>query len=70
MLFNQGMETRISYISLEALSATLGLPKAYLKNLADSGEIPCLDVNGRRRFNRQAVRETLDSKASKGMCRV
>lgn len=68
MLSNHGMETTISYISLEVLSATLGLPKGYLKDLADSGEIPCLDVNGRRRFNYQVVRETLDSKASEGTC--
>jgi len=56
------METQ--YLSLEALAATLGLPQKYLKDLAKSNEIPCLDVNGRLRFDPNRVRKALDRIAS------
>ena len=47
------------FISLDALATTLGLPRAYLRRLAEQGKIPCLDVNGRLRFDEPAVRHAL-----------
>ena len=47
------------YLSLEALAATLGLPQGYLRNLASEGQIPFLDVNGRKRFYEEDVRDAL-----------
>lgn len=55
-----------SYISLEALAAELCLPKTFLRNLANKGDIPKLDVNGRLRFNPEAVQKALDELAAKG----
>lgn len=48
------------YISLEVLAATLGLPPRYLRSMAIRGEIPHLNVNGRRRFNEDQVRAALE----------
>lgn len=48
------------FISLSRLSNRLGLPEAYLKNLAASGTIPSLNINDRLRFNPEAVRQALD----------
>jgi len=53
------------YLSLEALAATLGLPQKYIKNLAQQGQIPFLNVNGRKRFCEPEVRDAL-SELSKG----
>ena len=53
------------YLSLEALAVSLNLPKHYLKGLAQSGVIPCLDVNGRLRFSEPDVRDALSTLASK-----
>ena len=47
------------YLPLEALAATVGLPRRYLKDLAGRGDIPALNVNGRLRFDEGAVREAL-----------
>lgn len=47
------------FISLEALSVTLGLPRKYLRELSDTGKIPHLNVNGRLRFNAAQVRHAL-----------
>ena len=47
------------YVSLEALAAALGLPRAYLRRLADDGHIPSLNVNGRLRFDESSVRTAL-----------
>lgn len=57
---------KYKYVSLEALAAELCLPKEYLKNLASRGDIPNLDVNGKMRFNLQAVQQALDKLAAKG----
>ena len=62
---NVGVEKTVTYISLEALSSNLGLPKGYLRDLAVKGQIPCLNVNGRLRFSRQDVREALEAMARK-----
>jgi hypothetical protein len=54
------------YISISILSIRLGLPEAYLKNLAAKGDIPKLNVNGRLRFNPEAVQKALDKLAAEG----
>ena len=61
------MEDKNSYISLEALAATLGLPQHYLKALANKKQIPYLNVNGRLRFDIEAVRHALNELAKKGV---
>ena len=48
-----------SFVSLEALAQTLGLPLTWLKAQADGGQIPCLIVSGRRVFDRDLVKQTL-----------
>lgn len=48
------------FISLSRLSSRLGLPEAYLKNLAASGSIPSLNINGRLRFNPAAVQQAIN----------
>ena len=48
-----------TYVSLEALAARLGLPQKYLRDMVESDDIPCLDVNGRLRFNESDVRAAL-----------
>jgi len=52
------------FISLDALANRIGLPKTFLKELADKRLIPSLDVNGRRRFNPLQVQEVLDRLAA------
>jgi hypothetical protein len=60
------MDNANTYLSLEALAATLSLPQNYLRGLAESEDIPSLNVNGRLRFNIIAVQQALDKLASKG----
>jgi hypothetical protein len=48
-----------AYHSLKSLSATLNLPCAYLKRLADGGQIPFLMLPCGRRFEEQSVIEAL-----------
>jgi excisionase family DNA binding protein len=59
------MTTKL-YIPVKSVARVLGLPATYLRKLAGEGKIPALTVNGRLRFNPDAVREALDSLASKG----
>jgi excisionase family DNA binding protein len=47
------------YLPLDALAARLNLSARYLRQLADAKKIPSLDVNGRRRFDEQDVRDAL-----------
>ncbi len=54
----------VTYYSLEALSAALALPKTWLRDQADAGAIPCLMVGSRRRFDLQAVRDSLAERAA------
>jgi hypothetical protein len=63
------MKTKI-YIPLNATAKVLGLPSTYIKELAGNGDIPKLDVNGRLRFNPEAVQKALDNIAAKGGCDV
>jgi len=48
-----------SFVPLDCLAASLALPRAYLRRLADQKAIPSLDVNGRLRFDERAVRDAL-----------
>ncbi len=48
-----------TFISLSALANRFGLPRSYLKRLADAKKIPSLNVNGRRRFNAASVEKAL-----------
>lgn len=57
MFLNGNMNKQ--YLSLEALAARLGLPRNYLRNLAQEKLIPCLNVNGRLRFDESNVRAAL-----------
>ena len=53
--------TLARYCSADALAITLGLPKPYIRRLADVGQIPFLyvDGRGRRMFDEEHVREVL-----------
>ena len=59
-------KTATYFVSLSRLSSSLKLPKDYLVRLAKKGEIPCLTVNSRLRFNPTAVQQELDKLAAKG----
>jgi len=52
------------FVSLDRLATHFDLPKPYLRNLAEKGLIPSLDVNGRRRFNPLAVEKALERLSS------
>ena len=54
------------YIPLSITAKTLGLPTTYLEELAKQHKIPALNVNGRLRFNPEAVQQVLDELAAKG----
>ena len=54
------------YISLEVLAAKFRLPLKYLRELAWDNSIPSLNVNGRLRFNLDAVQQALDRLAEQG----
>ncbi|MFP4354879.1 MAG: excisionase family DNA-binding protein [Phycisphaerae bacterium] len=60
------MSNSTAYDSLEALAARLCLPKAYLRRLADQGDIPFLQVGRWRRFDPEAVKESLNRLAAEG----
>jgi hypothetical protein len=53
-----------TFISLNRLARHFGLPKDYLRELADKSLIPFLNVNGHRRFNPSAVQVALDRLAN------
>ncbi len=59
-------EKIISYLPLDALATTLGLPKGYLKDLAAQNKIPSLNVRGRLRFDIEQVRFALNRMAEGG----
>ena len=56
-----------TYISLDHLAARLGLPKTYLKQLAQQRSVPFLQVSGRMKFNPVQVQQALDLMASQGI---
>ena len=47
------------FVSLDVTSTQLGLPRDWLREQADAGSIPCLQVRGRRFFDVGAVRDAL-----------
>ena len=59
-----------AYTSLDGLATALGLPRTYLRELADEGQIPFLDVRGRRRFSEPQVREALRQRAEQTLAEV
>jgi hypothetical protein len=57
------------YISFDALVATLGLPRRYLRDLADAKRIPFLEIGNRKYFDAGevvAAIHKLAAKAGKG----
>ena len=56
--YNGGMSTT-TYHTLDALAARLGLPRAFLLDLARRGKIPSLHVGRWLRFDEDAVRAAL-----------
>lgn len=52
-------QTIQSYLPLEPAAASVGVPKTYLRRLADNREVPFLDVNGRKLFYPPAVVDAL-----------
>ena len=51
-------------LNLRELAIKLGLPVEWLADQAESGDIPCLRVGTRRRFDLQAVRDALAEQAA------
>jgi excisionase family DNA binding protein len=64
------MNDTSTYLSLEALAATLSLPQTYLRKLAEGGNIPFLNVSGRLRFNPSQVQDALNQLAEKRRSRA
>jgi len=58
------MKRRTIYKPLNTTARILGLPMPYLRELAEKRTIPVLDVNGRLRFNLEAVQNALDEIAA------
>jgi len=56
-----------SFLSLDALSVTLGLPRTYLRAEAKAERIPCLRIGRRLLFDADAVRKTLAARAAAGI---
>ncbi len=50
-------------MSLEPAALRLGVPKTYLRKLADAGDVPYIDTGGRRLFCLTDVAEALRAKA-------
>jgi len=60
-------QRRHSFLSLEALAGSLGLPAKWLRTEADALRIPCLRVNGRRLFDIGLVRQALAKRMTEEM---
>ncbi len=54
-----------TFVTLDALANHFNLPNSYLKKLAAKNIIPSLNVNGRLRFNSEAVQSALNQIAAK-----
>jgi hypothetical protein len=65
-MYVESMFDESIFISLDKLSRHLGLPKCYLKSLADKGLMPFLEVNGHRRFDLAVAKEALKQLQHKG----
>jgi len=51
------------YYSLDAIASSLGLPRPYVRRLAETGQIPALQLGRIWRFDEGQVREALRSLA-------
>ena len=60
------INAKYTYVSLEALAAIFGLPQNYLRELSKTHKIPLLNINGRLKFNPEAVKQALVELAAKG----
>ena len=50
----------VNYLNLHQLAGALNLPKSYLRDMAEAGEIPSIMVGkNRRRFSEKDVRAAL-----------
>ncbi len=54
------------YISLNAVAYVLGLPKAYIRRLAEAGSIPTIRTGKQILANLEAVEKALAEMAAKG----
>lgn len=54
------------FCSLGFISQETGLPQSFIRKLAEENKIPALSVNGRFRFNLEAVKQALANLAAKG----
>jgi excisionase family DNA binding protein len=54
-----------TYHSLDSLAVTLGLPRRFLREQVQEGQIPYLKIGGRLRFDEGAVREALRELAAR-----
>ena len=57
-----------TFISLQELAQSLGLPAAWLKTEAEAGRIPCLRAGRRLLFNAEVVEQTLMERANDSSC--
>lgn len=55
-----------TFTSLDALATALGLPREYLRQLAETRAIPVLHVRGRLRFDPDQVQDALRAIAASG----
>ena len=59
-------QTQQSWLPLEPMASRIGVPKAYLRRLAETKQVPFLNVNGRKLFYPPAVVEALNKLAVEG----
>ncbi len=57
--------TSKTYIPLNTLAYSLGLPQAYVKREADAGRIPFVRAGRRRMFNLEQVEQALHNRSVK-----
>lgn len=56
-------------LNLHGLARELRLPAAWLKDEAEHGRIPCLQIGRKLRFNTEAVRAALAERAAQTMAK-
>ena len=64
------IENENTFISLDHLAARFGLPKSYLKELAEQRVIPHLQISGRMKFNPIQVQHALNRMAEEVVSKV
>lgn len=63
MLYRHSMENEL--VNLWGLARRLNLPRDWLQRKAEAGEIPCLSIGRKRRFNVRAVEAVIAEMAAK-----